>query len=605
MIAVRRDGDRISCEGRFYRDELERCRFFLCFYTTGKIRSRMLMNQELSLSKCHCRKGIWMRLSWLAVLILVLAIRPAFGGDPVPATHLVGHWPLIKDAQDVAASKLHGRAQQVRFTDEGAVFDGRTSQIEVPHHAAFDLGTRDFSLSLHVQTAADLDDVLGDLINKYDPGSRRGVNLSLQHHAGVTGSQANYRQLHFGIDQGRQDKEWKDEGRLGNAIFVHCMAVHDGSLYAGTVEGWTNKDQGHVYQYDGKGSWKDLGAPWKSNGVTAMASYNGHLYVGVSRVLLHYSGLAPTIAHHIGGKVFRYENGKWVDLGQLFGVDGINGMAVFRGKLHVTGFYQPALFRYEGGTQWTSLGSPDGMRPEALCVYNGNLYATGYDEGAVYRFDGERWSRAGTLGDATQVYGLVIHQGQLLAGTWPNGTVYRSAGDDKWVSTGRLGTAEEVMGPNVYNGKLYAGTLPMAEIFRYDSDANWKSVGRVDFTEDVVYRRAWSMAVFNGRLFSGTLPSGHVRSFAAGQNVTYDRELPSGWRHIAAVRERSRLKLYVDGELVAQSGEISGDQLDVSNDKPLSIGFGPHDHFLGKLKDVRVYSTALTPAEVRSLMKGP
>ena len=546
-----------------------------------------------------------MRFPWLPVMIIVLSVRPGFSADPVPAAQLIGHWPLIKDAQDVASTKLHGRAQHVRFTEEGAVFDGRTSLIDVPNHAALQLGTKDFSISLRAQTAVELDDVLGDLVNKFDPVSRRGLNLSLQHHAGVTGSQANYRQLHFGIDQGRQDAEWKDEGRLGKAIFVHCMAVHDGSLYAGTVEGWTNKDQGHVYQYDGKGAWKDLGAPWKSNGVTSMASHNGHLYVGVSRVLLHYSGLAPTTAHHIGGKVFRYENGRWVDLGQLLGVDGINGMAVFKGKLHVTGFYQPAMFRYEGGTEWTSLGSPDGMRPEALCVYNGSLYATGYDEGAVYRFDGQAWHRTGLLGDSTQVYGLVIHEGKLHAGTWPKGTIYRYEGDDKWVSTGRLGTAEEVMGPNVYNGKLYAGTLPMAEIFRFDGDDNWKSVGRVDFTEDVVYRRAWSMTVFNGRLFSGTLPSGHVRSFEAGKNVTYDRELPTGWRYIAAVREQSRLKLYVDGELVAQSSEFVPDQLDVSNDIPLRIGSGSHDNFFGKLKDLRIYSKALTPAEIKTLAKAP
>lgn len=549
-----------------------------------------------------------MRFPYLAtvlfsVAILSFAVESVFADEAAPAQHLIGHWPLTRDAQD-AGGKLHGKATAVQFTSEGAVFDGRRSQIEIPHQTGLELGTTDFSLSLEVHTAAALDDVLGDLVTKYDPETRRGINLSLQHHAGSTGSQANYRQLHFGIDQGRQDQEWQDEGRLGNAVFVHCMAVHDGNLYAGTVEGWTNKDQGHVYQYDGKAGWKDLGAPWKSNGVTAMASYNGHLYVGVSRVLLHYSGLAPTIAHHIGGKVFRYENGKWVDLGQLLGVDGINGMAVYRGQLHVTGFYQPALFRYEGGTDWTSLGSPDGMRPEALCVYNGDLYATGYDEGAVYRFDGKRWSRAGTLGDSTQVYGLVIHRGQLHAGTWPSGTVYRYAGGDQWVSTGRLGTAEEVMGPAVYNGKLYAGTLPMAEIFRFDHDNDWKSVGRVDFTENVVYRRAWSMAVFNGRLFTGTLPSGHVRSFAAGQNVTYDRELPSGWRHVAAVRERDRLKLYVDGELVSQSREFTADQFDLTNQQPLTIGFGPHDHFFGKLRNLRLYSTALSSAEVRAVTGG-
>jgi hypothetical protein len=301
--------------------------------------------------------------------------------------------------------------------------------------------------------------------------------------------------------------------------------------------------------------------------------------------------------------VFRYEDGKWVDLGQLLGVDGVQGMAMFRGKLYVTGFYQPAMFRYEGGTEWTSLGSPDGMRPEALCVYNGNLFATGYDEGAVYRFDGATWTRAGLLGDATQVYGIVVQQGRLLAGTWPLGTVYRYEEDDRWTSTGRLGNAEEVMALNVYNGKLYAGTLPMAEIYRHDGDQAWTSTGRVDFTPDAVYRRAWSMAVFNGRLFSGTLPSGHVRSFEAGKNATLDREFPPGRHHIAAIREADRLKLYVDGEMVAESTAFEAGTYDLDNDAPLLIGSGEHDHFCGAIRDVRMYAGALTPDDVRQLAR--
>lgn len=545
-----------------------------------------------------------LRLRLLAVLVPWLAwpaTGPALAADLRP----IAHWALTTDARDVGPTGFHGRADHVRFTPDGAVFDGRRSIIEIPHHPQLNFGTGDFSLSLRVSTESELDDVLGDLVNKFDPAARRGFNLAIKHHAGATGSQSNYRHLEFGIDQGRQDAQWRDEGRPGKAIFIHSMAVHDGDLYVGTVEGWTNNDHGHVYRYDGRGGWIDLGAPWKSNGVTAMASYNGALYVGVSRVLLHYSGLAPTIAHHIGGKVFRYADGRWVDLGQLLGVDGINGMAVFRGKLYVTGFYQPALFRYEGGAEWTPLGSPDGMRPEALCVYNGSLFATGYDEGAVYRFDGERWHRAGLLGDATQVYGLVIYGGRLFAGTWPLGTVYRYEGDGRWTSTGRLGSAEEVMAPNVYNGKLYAGTLPMAEIFRYDGDADWQSVGRVDFTPDVVYRRAWSMAVFNGRLFSGTLPSGHVRSFQAGTNATWDREFPSGWRHVAAVRNAEQLTLYVNGESVAESTPFAANDFNLDNDAPLRIGFGPHDHLFGTIRDVRLYSAALSADDVRQLAKQP
>ncbi len=532
-----------------------------------------------------------------------------------PGKDPIGHWELTSDAKDCSAFGNHGKASGVKFSQEGAEFDGRVSHIEIPHSESLNIGSADFTIAWRLYTSESLDDVTGDLITKYDPDTRRGFSISLKHHAGATGSQSNYRNLHFGIDQAHEDSEWTDEGRPGKAIFVHSMVVHNGDLYAGTVEGRTNLDQGHVYRRVGRGQWEDLGAPWKSNGVTALASFRGQLYAGVSRVLLHYSGLEPTIAHHIGGKVFRYENGEWVDLGQLHGVDGVNGIAEFKRHLFVTGFYQPALFQLQQNSdsqrlaesdhsdKWLSLGSPGGMRPEALCVFNGAMYATGYDEGAVYRFDGQGWSRTGILGDATQVYGLVVYNGKLHAGTWPSGTVYRYEGDNNWVSTGRLGTAEEVMSLNVYNGKLYAGTLPMAEVFRYDGDHRWTSVGRVDFTQDVVYRRAWSMAVFQGRLFSGTLPSGHVRSFEAGKNVSDDHEFPSGWHHVAAIRSGRRLYLYLDGKELARSEEFDPNQFDLTTSAPLRIGSGVHDSLNGKLRDVRLYGRALTSAEVAQLSR--
>jgi hypothetical protein len=37
------------------------------------------------------------------------------------------------------------------------------------------------------------------------------------------------------------------------------------------------------------------------------------------------------------------------------------------------------------------------------------------------------------------------------------------------------------------------------------------------------------------------------------------------------------------------------------NDAPLRIGFGPHDYLCGTLKDVRLYSKALTEGDVRKL----
>lgn len=547
---------------------------------------------------------------------------------------LIGHWKLQGDLLDSSGNKNKTSNHGVELGATGskgqkngaAQFDGVKNYIEVAHSQSLALGISDFTISLWVHLAETMDDNLGDLITKYDPETRKGFNLSLVNHAGVTGSQANYRNVQFGIDDGKQSAEWKDEGRPGKSIFVHSMAAHSGDLYVGTVEGRTNTDQGHVYRYKKTGEWEDLGAPWKSNGVTSMASYQGKLYVGVSRVLLHYSGLQPTLSHHIGGKVFRLDGDKWTDLGQLLGLDGVNGLVNFKGKLYATGFYQPGFFRYEGGKEWRSMGTPDDLRTEALCVHNGSIYATSYDEGSVFRFDGNAWHRTGSLGTAsrtqayydgkkwvptglkgdktgTQVYSLGLHRGKLVAGTWPEGKVYRYEGGKNWMSTGRLGEEQEIMGSNHYNGKLYAGSLPMAEIFRYDGDEKWKSVGRVDFTRDVIFRRAFSMAVFKGRLFSGTFPSGYVRSFEAGKCVSYDHELKSGWRHIAAVKAGGRLKLFIDGKQVAVSGKFKAKDYDLTNDSPLLIGFGQYDYFKGKMRGVRLYKRALTGAEVAERMQ--
>ena len=152
----------------------------------------------------------------------------------------------------------------------------------------------------------------------------------------------------------------------------------------------------------------------------------------------------------------------------------------------------------------------------------------------------------------------------------------------------------------VYNGKMYGGTLPLAEIYRYDGDEKWTRFGRVDHTPDVKYRRAWSMAVFQGRLFVGTLPSGRVLSIETGRNATFDRELKSGWHHIAAVRGENNLNLYIDGAMVAESSRMNPEEYDLSIDSPLRIGFGAQDYFRGRIFDVRLYRGELTPTQIQS-----
>jgi hypothetical protein len=522
---------------------------------------------------------------------------------------LLGHWPMIEDAEDRSLSKLPSLAKGVKFGEvsslgqarRGAIFDGRTSVVEVTTAEKLNLGAEPFSISLWAHGDENLGDTLGDLISCYDAKQRRGFHLGIYNHGGVTNSQPNLRQLHFGIDQGKVESEFTDHGRLGDAVYIFSLCVHDGKLYASTCHAGANQ-AGHVYRWEGADRWTDLGSPDRANAISALAVHDGSLYAASSKYRLAGSSLSESENSVFGGKVFRLGAGDvWEDCGTLSAeTEAIASLVVFRGKLYASSLYKPAgFFRYEGGKEWKACETPNGKRVEAMTVYNDAIYATCYDEGSVFRYDGETWKQVGVIPEATQTYGFGIYRGELYVSEWPNAHVYRYRGDSDWVDTGRLGSELEAMPLMVYNGKMYGGTLPLAEVYRYDGDNAWTRLGRVDMTPDVKYRRAWSMAVYQGRLFVGTLPSGRVLSIEAGKNVTHDRSLTPGWHHIAAVRGAKAMKLYVDGTVVREAAVDNSADYDLSVEQPLRMGLGAQDYYRGAISDVRLYRGELSESEIR------
>jgi hypothetical protein len=179
----------------------------------------------------------------------------------------------------------------------------------------------------------------------------------------------------------------------------------------------------------------------------------------------------------------------------------------------------------------------------------------------------------------------------------------RYDGGENWTSFGRVGYEMEVMALALYNSKVYLGTLPMANAWRLD-DNDYTYLGNLDNSPEVFLRRVWSMAVHNGKLFAGTLPSGHVLSFEAGRMATHDHTLPAGRHHIAAVRDGNILRLYLNGEQVAQSAEFNASDFDLNTEETLKIGFGSHQYFKGTMDDVRLYRGALSPGEISDLVSG-
>ncbi len=548
------------------------------------------------------------RLPRLAVVLTLLMTSSGIAADG-----LVAHWKLAGDTKDSSGHNRHAINHGVTWDGDGtAVFDGRKAWLEIPAARNVPLGTNSFSVSAWIYTAKTLDDVLGDVITSYNPKTRNGFTLGLMNYAGVTSAQSNWRNIHFGIDAGQVDQKWTDRGRPGNNHHVKALAVFDGDLYAGTWEP-AEGAAGHVYRYTGVTNWVDCGAPDKSNSITSLAVYQGRLYAGSEL----YSGagsslpVSPNTNH--GGSVFRYEGGKeWTNMGKVADVRSISGLTVYKGKLYAgtgtTGAWRDTprtrgMYRFDGIGKWTSCGCPD-LRVVHLGVYNGDLLAMSYDAGGFFRYDGgTKWTRLGPVPDSTQAYSMAVYEGKVHVGTWPTGSVFQYDGPQQWTHRGRLGQEKEVMGMSVYNGKLYAGTLPYADVYRYEGGSKWVTTGRLDNTPDVRYRRAWVMAVFQGKLFCGVLPSGHVLSLEAGKSTTYAHSLPAGWQHLTAVKSADRLRLYLNGKLVSSSTTFPRGTYNLQHDQPLKIGFGQHDYFNGKMKDVRIYERALTPAQIRDLAK--
>jgi len=529
------------------------------------------------------------------------------------ADSVIGHWPLRHDGRDLSPNALQARPHDVTWTPAGAArFNGRSAWLEVPPSPVLRPGTNDFTLALWVHLDARQDDSPGDLVTLFDPVRRNGFNLTIQHQAGACTSMANTRNVFFGLDAGTEPR-WTDCGRPGNNRLVFALAVFQGHLYAGTWEPGEG-EAGRVWRYAGGTNWVDCGAPDRCNAVSALAVFNGALYAGVARYSGAGSQLSPSPNMHPGGRVWRYAGGtRWVDCGRLGDAELVMGMTAFQDRLYATAMDVPpkhattlrqGLYRYEGGTNWTWCGNPGG-RIAALTVANGALFAGGYNGGTlggVFRYDGgTNWTNFGAPPNVDQTYSFAVHRGRMHTGTWKEGKVFRYFGPHQWEDTGRLGDELEVMGLALFNGKLYGGTLPLAQVYRLDA-TGWTLTGRLDFSE-VVYRRVWSMAVYQGRLYCGTLPSGRVHALETGVAVSHDAELAPGWRHVVAMRAGPRLKLFVDGQRVAESAPFEPARFDLTPDVPLQIGFGEHDYFQGWLRDVRWYRRALSEREVRRVWR--
>jgi hypothetical protein len=550
---------------------------------------------------------------------------------PVP----VAHWPLETDARDHAGPH-DGDATAVRFAPVAgrgaAAFDGITSRIVVPDDAWLRLGARPFSVSFWLRLPEQVTGVFGDCLSKFDAARRRGLTCRAGGSSPGYSSVADVRSLHAGIDDGLLG-EWTDHGKpWPSNTLVSTLTVFDGRLYTGIADALPGEAAPAVFRHGGGSDWEYCGrldVDPRTRSVMSLIVHQGALYAGTGTW-----DWDKSMAGHCGPThVFRWEGGtSWQDCG-VFG-QGVRvlSLASFDGRLYA-GDDRGMVHRMDAEGTWSccgQLGAHD--RVNALMVHQGRLY--GAPHGAIFRYDGgARWTcvggapdrRDGLFGE-NQTHTLQVYQGHLWAGMWPQGKVLRyEGGPGEWTDTGQLGIATDVYRINevndltVYNGKLYTGALPLGEVYRYEQDGEWTGVGRLVHNEQMnptdifSWNRVPCMAVFQGRLFAGTSTChgiasaaphpgvGRVWSVEAGRNACFDGDLGSRWRHVAVVRGAERLTIYVDGAAAASSAPWGGQCLDLATTEPLVIGAGAQGTLHGWMADVRLYDSALGEKEIIEL----
>ena len=560
---------------------------------------------------------------------------------------LVAYWKLKGDCRDHSGNGNHGVNHGVNL--QTSHFNGRNSYIEVPTSDSLETGKNNFSICAWVHTNNDLEDVIGDVISKYDPSRRKGFSLNIKSSSGGYQSSGDDRHVYFGIDDDKLSK-WRDCGRPSKTsnYVSNSLTVYQGKLYAAITDAKEEKDWCHVYRYEGGKTWVDCGrvGNGRTTGVIPLIVHQGKLYAATTT----YDWTRVFKGNYDSSRVYCYEGGKnWRDYGQPGNSLRFNCIASYKGKLYVGGDRGKLLpgekqwkgrpyqvYVHEGGTRWSVSGTfpaerPRNCYPHAMAVHDGRLFV-GYP--TVYAFDGKKWEYVGTpvgltpknLYPLLQVHSLEVYRGKLHAGMWPEARAVVYRGGENWEDRGRLGDGTEINAFTVYNGKLYGGAIPRAEVTRYDDDSSWASLKQfyspkgwnpappatATSKQANEWTRVTSLTVYQGRMFAGIgsctssvldAPAdvrGKVYSIEAGKCVSYDDDLGPGWKHIVAVREKDRIKLYVNGKIVATSSAFQPDDYDLSNNRPLRIGFGEMDYFSGKIREVRIFNRALDGKEIKA-----
>jgi len=312
---------------------------------------------------------------------------------------------------------------------------------------------------------------------------------------------------------------WTNLGRtVAGSDDGYGVEYYNGHIYVGSCD--ANEAGGHprLYRWDGGIVWADVsaGALGSSSVVCGLIQFDSKLFIATG--------------WKDGCHVYYYDGVSTVDCGVPDAGSFPYGMAVHDGNLYI-GCYTGTVYRWDGGTAWTSIGSTGLTELISLASHDGALYASGTQTdtgvGNVRHWNGgTSWSKAGALSVpiTDNVFPLLSFNGSLYAGG--DGSVWKYAG---WPATtwSSFDTGQTYIGWMLpYQGKIAVGTGDQGYVGLYDGDATWTSLGQLASSwidgmgTDGIYLYAvcWSSGeVYRTR---GTSPHQHFGDSMAHDNGT-------------------------------------------------------------------------------------
>src|SRR3990170_161259 len=118
----------------------------------------------------------------------------------------LAHWKFEGDCLD-ARGKHHGEGRGLWYTvgvngrpGGAAAFSGELNRVTVPDHPSLNFGAADFSITAWIKPVDGVDTAPGDILSKFDGGSRRGLSFGITSSSPGYSSRSDTRNLHLSLD---------------------------------------------------------------------------------------------------------------------------------------------------------------------------------------------------------------------------------------------------------------------------------------------------------------------------------------------------------------------------------------------------------------------